>query len=186
MLSITAINSSLWHSCYKVLLSSSSGLTCKKTQSHVGFLCTSTYDTNFSHARLSMSILFLLLPVHYLGHLCLVWYMKHSQINSTWKRFLADSYWWPLFHSFVGVQHLFPLVPPTLNSTHIPFLRVRIQPKPSQSPCSMLKALKCFSRLMILNFSLTKISASSKNGQTHCSILKWLVTSISPKAEHSN
>lgn len=160
MLSTAAINSFLWHSCYKVLLSSSSGLNCKKTQSSLGFLCTSTYGTNRSHARLSMSILFLMLPLRYLGHLCLVWCMKNSQTNSTWKwipgllTHLAGFF--PLFLSFVGVQHLFPMLPPTLNSTRIPY------------------------------FASTEISATSKKGETQCSILKWLVTSISPKAECSN
>ena len=46
----------------------------------------------------------------------------------------------------------------------------------SQSPCTVPKALKCFSSLLILNFPFTSASTSSKNGQVHDSILKQLVT----------
>lgn len=81
---------------------------------------------------------------------------------------LANSHWWSFFLSWGGVLFLFTREGITITQSAKDPL--------SQSLCTVPKALTCFSSLLILNFPFTSASTSSKNGQVHDSILKWLVT----------
>lgn len=143
-----------------------------------------------------MSVLFLLLPppLHYLDTCaCIIYFLKIHKEILLWNRVLTCKLILAVFVSFLSISSMFLFLwpQPTLDITIIPFLRIRIwcyvtqavKQSLSQSLCGVPKALKCFSNLMILNFSLTNTSASSK---PYYSILNWLVTFISPKAKHSN
>lgn len=156
------------HSCC-LFLWNSSGLTCKKTQSHLGFLCTSTHGANLTHARVLISVLFLC--CHFITWTpvpCVMYEKLQMKFYLEKYPWLANSHWWSFFLSWGGVLFLFMRERITVTQSAKDPL--------SQSPCTVPEALKCFSSLLILNFPFTSASTSSKNGQVHDSILKRLVT----------
>lgn len=141
----------------------SSGLTCKKTvlswiSQWVSCFC-------FCHHHFITWTLVLVLYI----------FLKIHKEILLWNRVLTCKLILAVFVSFLSISSMFLFLwpQPTLDITIIPFLRIRIlcyvtqavKQSLSQSLCGVPKALKCFSNLMILNFSLTNTSASSKNHQ---------------------
>lgn len=95
------------HSCC-LFLWNSSGLTCKKTQSHLGFLCTSTHGANLTHARVLISVLFLC--CHFITWTpvpCVMYEKLQMKFYLEKYPWLANSHWWSFFLSWGGVLFLF-------------------------------------------------------------------------------
>ena len=152
-----------------LFLWNSSGLTCKKTQSHLGLLCTSTHGANLAHARVLISVLSLC--CHFITWTpvpCVMYEKLQMQFYLEKYPWLTNSHRWSFFLSWAGI--LFLLMKERITVTQ------SAKDPLSQSPCTVSKALKCFSGLLILNFPFTSTSTSSKDGQVHDSIWKRLVT----------